>query len=461
MPHRIKWLTEAHYQDPLVNYGSTEFVLQFQDAAEILRKWRNPHLGRSSREGTIIRLANEANKSVELIRDMLLTTELDAKTEEQLIEQLKILTFMMNYTLPEALELVNKDLLLTPEDIMKFIEKHLALMRQELGKGLSMAKTMLSRLNELTDIEIRDQFGRKRRVQQSDVLDVLGKTLGNMIIRQSSLRPVDNIDARPRGKIRKRETYKAAILRSANIPPPTIETEDIRVVDKDRLALIYFIVDVSQSMSKTVFSGGLTRLDGALLTSLGLYYYFNLTNRRKRREFDTFKMHLVPVTEVPYVIDDNKKLERFLFEAEAKGKTRLVHAVNAVMHHVYANYQENDYDVQIIVLTDGRPNVPFKGKIPGRPDKFLVKYFEENASKTKIETRECMLQLNQLFNYLKKSMDRHWEISYFLMAPEKFKNSDLYRDTKVMLGGITKPILIDPTKIDQLGVRIIREAIQE
>ncbi|RMG28154.1 MAG: hypothetical protein D6732_19080 [Methanobacteriota archaeon] len=461
MPHRIKWLTEAHYQDPLVNYGSTEFILQFQDAAEILRKWRNPHLGRSSREGTIIRLANEANKSVELIRDMLLTTNLDAKTEEQLIDQLKVLNFMMNYTLPEALELVNKDLLLTPEDIMKFIERHLELMRQEYGRSISVAQSMLSRLNELTDIEIRDQFGRKRRVQQSDVLDVLGKTLGNMIIRQASLRPVDNIDARPRGKIKKRHTYKAAILRSANIPPPSIETEDIRVVDKDRLSLIYFIVDVSQSMARTVFSGGLTRLDGALLTSLGLYYYFNLTNRRKRREFDTFKMHLVPVTEVPYVIDDNARLERFLFEAEAKGKTRLVHAVNAVVNHVTNNHKENDYDVQIIVLTDGRPNVPFKGKIPGRPDKFLIEYFEHNSSSTKTETKECMIQLNQYFNFLKKSMDRNWDISYFLMAPEKFKNSDLYRDTKVMLGGITKPILIDPTKIDQLGARIIQEAIAE
>ncbi len=461
MPHRIKWLTEAHYQDPLVNYGTTEYILQFQDAAEILRKWRNPHLGRSSREGTIIRLANEANKSVELIRQMLLTTNLDAKHEEQLIEQLKIFNFMMNHTLPEALELVNKDLLLTPEDILKFIEKHLALMQQEYGKSMSMAKSMLSRLNELTDIEIRDQFGRKRRVQQSDVLDVLGKTLGNLIIRQTSLRPVDQIDARPRGKVRKKETYRAAVLRTSQLPPPTIEIEDIRVVDKDRLSLIYFIVDVSQSMSKTVFTGGLTRLDGALLTSLGLYFFFNLTNRRKRREFETFKMHLVPVTEIPYVIDNNKKLERFLFEAEAKGKTRLVHAVDTVVNHVRSNYKENDFDVQIIVLTDGRPNVPFSGHIPGRPDPFLVKYFEETASDTPHETRQCMLQLNQLFRHLQRSMDRNWEISYFLMAPEKFRDSDLYKDTKAMLGGITRPILIDPTKIEQLGARIIQEAITE
>ena len=46
-----------------------------------------------------------------------------------------------------------------------------------------------------------------------------------------------------------------------------------------------------------------------------------------------------------------------------------------------------------------------------------------------------------------------------LMAGEKFKNSPLFNDTKMMLSGITKPILIDPTEIDSLGKRIIRETM--
>lgn len=460
MPHRIKWLSRAHYQDPLVDYGSTEFVLQFQDAAALLQQWRNPFLGRSSREGTVLSIASNARKSVENIRSMMLTTHLSEEREQQLLEQLKIYGFMLEHTLPEALELVNQDKLLTPEDIMKFIQKHLQLMAQEYGDGLQQARQMLSQLEEITEIEVRDQFGRKRRIQRSDVLDVLGRALGSMLLRQASLRPVDSIDAKPTGRIRAKQTYRAAMMRTSSIPPRDFSDRDIRVVDKDRLSLIYFIVDVSQSMSKTVFSGGLTRLDGALLTSLGLYYYFNMTNRRKRREFDSFQMHLVPVVELPYTIEEKDKLEEFLFETEAKGKTRLVHAVNTVVKHVHDQQKGNDFDVQIIVLTDGRPNVPFEGSIPGSRDNRLKDYFDESSSKTKGDTQECMIQLNQYFNYLRHSKDREWNISYFLMAREKFRSTDLFNDTREMLKGITRPILIDPTQVDQLGARIIQEAMR-
>ena len=37
--------------------------------------------------------------------------------------------------------------------------------------------------------------------------------------------------------------------------------------------------------------------------------------------------------------------------------------------------------------------------------------------------------------------------------------SSLYRDTKKMLSGITDPVLIDPTEIDNLGRRILQETI--
>ncbi len=457
MPHRIKWLTEAHYQDPLVDYGSTEFVLQFENAADLLQKWRNPKLGRSSREGTVIRLANEANRTITTIENTLLTTSLDEKTERDLIEQLKILNFMLNFTLPEALELINTDQLLSIEDVLKFIQKHLNLMQQEIQIDVGMAQGILNQLKDITDIEIKDQFGRSRKVNRDEVLDVLGRTLANLIIRQSSLRPVDQVDIKPRGKLLLKETFKAAVLRTSRIPPDEVISDDIRVVNQDRLSLIYFIVDVSQSMSIPVFSGGLTRLDGALLTSLGMFYYFNTVNRRKRRSFDTFKMHLVPVTKLPYVIEDKRKLEDFLYNAEAKGKTRLVHALNAVHNHVKSYQKNNDFDVQVIVLTDGRPNVPFEGRVPGVKNKFLNEYL--NESTTNVDTKTCMLQLNQFFNYLKRNTIREWDISYFLMAPEKFRNSDLFKDTQVMLTGITKPVLVDPTQIEKLGATIIRNMV--
>ncbi len=460
MPHRIFRLTHAHYPDPLVDYSSTEYILEFQDAAQILQKWRNPHLGRSSREGTVLSFAEKARASITAIQQKILTTELTADQEEELVDQMKVYRFMLDKTLPRALELVNLDQLLTPEDIEEFIRQQIRSMEEEYGQSLLSAEELMSNLMEITDIEVTDQFGRKQRIARNDVMDVIGSVLGNILLRQVSLWPVDDVISRPRGRLHQRKTYVSAIMREGNIPPPSIRQEDIRVVDKDRLGLIYFILDMSQSMNKRVFKEGLTRLDGALLTALGLFYYFRLYNRRKRREFDSFKMHIVPVTKQPYVISDTRKFEKFLLEAEGKGKTRLVHATHVAIQHATENYKDIDYDVQLVYLTDGRPNVPFEGKLPGRKSHSLQNYFKSNIdTKTPKDAQTCMMQLNQVFEYLKRSKDRNWSISYFLMANKKFLGTELYKDTKEMLSNIARPVLIDPTEIDDLGRRILQETI--
>ncbi|MCY3413275.1 MAG: hypothetical protein INQ03_16665 [Candidatus Heimdallarchaeota archaeon] len=460
MPHRIFLLTQAHYPDPLVDYSSTEFIMEFNDAAQLLRQWRNPHLGRSSREGTVLGLAASARASYGAIQEKLLTTIVPGEEEDQLIDKLKVLRFMLDQTLPKALELVNLDQLLTAEDIQEFINQQMGLMQEEYGKQLTTAMEIMNQLNEITDIEITDKFGRKKRISRSDVLDVIGNILGNILLRQMSLWPVDDVIARPRGRLHLKKTYTSAIKREASIPPQKISNQDIRVIDKDRLGLIYFIVDMSQSMGMTVFKDGLTRLDGALLTSLGLYYYFKLINRRKRREFDSFKMHVVPVVKNPYVIADNKKFENFLMDAEAKGKTRLVHATMAAVNHVSEHYKDNNIDVQLVYLTDGRPNVPYDGNIPGVMSNEFKQFFSLNPdTSTPKKAQECMIQLNQIFTYLKNSRSRKWTISYFLMASKKFLGSSLYLDTKQMVSGICRPILIDPTEVDNLGKRILKETM--
>ncbi len=460
MPHRIFKLTQAHYPDPLVDYSSTEFIMEFQDAAQLLRQWRNPHLGRSSREGTILSIAASTRASYEAIQERLLTTEIGEEEEDELVDNLRVLKFMLDRTLPEALELVNLDQLLTVEDIQEFINKHMQLMKEEYGRNLTTAYDIMNQLTEITDIEITDKFGRKRRISRNDVLDEIGSILGNILLRQISLWPVDDIIARPRGRIHLKKTYISAIKREAVIPPERVQQQDLRVIDKDRLGLIYFIVDMSQSMGKKVFKDGLTRLDGALLTSLGLFYYFKLVNRRKRREFDSFKMHVIPVVKNPYVITDNDRFEDFLMDAEAKGKTRLVHATMAAVKHATDTYKDNNYDVQLVYLSDGRPNVPYDGMIPGIKSKEFAKYFKDNIdTKTPKSAQECMIQLNQIFTALKNTKSRKWTISYFLMASSKFIGSSLYLDTNRMLSGITKPILIDPTEVDNLGKKILKETI--
>ena len=231
MPHRIHEITSAHFPDPLIDYGSTEFIMEFSEAAEILQKWRNPQLGRSSREGTVLSIAANARASIESIQTKLLTTSLESDREQELVEKLRVYQYLINFTLPEALELVNLDQLLTPEDIQEFIQKHLKLMGEEIGYT-AHASSLMNQLESITDIEIKDKFGRQRRISRSDALDAIGDILGNLLLRQVSLWPVDNIHARPRGRLHLKHTYRSAISREGKVPPSAIKTEDIRVIDK-------------------------------------------------------------------------------------------------------------------------------------------------------------------------------------------------------------------------------------
>ena len=66
---KIHWITSAHYPDPLVDYSNTDFILDFNDAVSVLQQWRNPNLGRSSREGTVISLASNAKSAYKLIQE--------------------------------------------------------------------------------------------------------------------------------------------------------------------------------------------------------------------------------------------------------------------------------------------------------------------------------------------------------------------------------------------------------
>jgi len=45
------------------------------------------------------------------------------------------------------------------------------------------------------------------------------------------------------------------------------------------------------------------------------------------------------------------------------------------------------------------------------------------------------------------------------MGTEALRKREIYSHTKRMLKGITRPILIDPAQIKQLGEQILRESI--
>ncbi|MHA1223418.1 MAG: hypothetical protein ACTSP3_09225 [Candidatus Heimdallarchaeaceae archaeon] len=136
----------------------------------------------------------------------------------------------------------------------------------------------------------------------------------------------------------------------------------------------------------------------------------------------------------------------------------MVQAVLAAIEHAKRQHLDKDIDVQLTIVTDGMPNVPvfpFTYKISQE----LKKYFAEIQTKTKYETIECLTQLNAIFRSLKNDRGRNWNISYFLMGTESLRNKEIYIHTKQMLKGVTKPILIDPAQIKNLGEQILRESI--
>ncbi|MHA2357182.1 MAG: hypothetical protein ACXABK_00235 [Candidatus Heimdallarchaeaceae archaeon] len=458
MPHRIFFVTEAEFSDPLTNFGDVEFVLDFEDAAQVLRLWRNPHLGRSSREGAVLSIAAKNAVAIENILLKIMNTYLTPEEEERLVNELKLLRFIGDRVLPDVLERVNRNELQTIEDILKYIQELLKKLQYEGGVDLQQLAEKLSQLKDIVDIEITDAFGRKKRISRETVMDLLGKILGRYLMKQISVAPIDEVQKRPRGTIRLKETYKSAILSSQTIPPTKVKQEDIIRVKKDRRSLVYLIVDMSQSMRKTVFEGKMSRLDGALLTSLSLYYYFKLINRRKRRRHDMFKLAVVPITKNTSVIDDDSKMEQLLLTADARGKTYMVQAVQAAINHAKKQHKDKDIDVQLTIVTDGMPNVPTY-PFNYRTSNELKKYFAEIQTKTKQETIDCLVQLNAIFSSLKNDRSRNWNISYFLMGTESLRNKELYLHTRRMLKGITRPILIDPAQIKRLGEQILRESI--
>ncbi|MHA1396738.1 MAG: hypothetical protein ACTSSG_05700 [Candidatus Heimdallarchaeaceae archaeon] len=458
MPKRIYFITEAEFTDPLQHYGDIEFILDFEDAAQVLRLWRNPHLGRSSREGAVLSIAAKNAVAIENIIQKIMTTFLTAEEEERLVNELRLLRFIGDRVLPDVLERVNRNELQTVEDILKYIQELLSHLKQEGNIDLQQLAERLNQLKDIVDIEITDAFGRKKRISRESVMDLLGRILGHYLLKQITVSSIDEVQKRPQGTIRLKETYKSAILSSQTIPPSSVKQEDIVRVKKDRRSLVYLIVDMSQSMKKSVFEGKMSRLDGALLTSLSLYYYFKLINRRKRKRYDMFKLAVVPIRKNPKVVDDDKKMEQLLLTAEAKGKTYMVQAVLAAIEHAKRQHLDKDIDVQLTIVTDGMPNVPvfpFTYKISQE----LKKYFAEIQTKTKYETIECLTQLNAIFRSLKNDRGRNWNISYFLMGTESLRNKEIYIHTKQMLKGVTKPILIDPAQIKNLGEQILRESI--
>ncbi len=458
MPHRIHTISRERFTDPLAIWRDPDFVFDFADAASVLQKWRDPRKGQSSREALVLGMSLENAVAVKNIRRRLLVTPLTPLEEEDLVRELEILEYIGNNALPDALLQVNMGELQTKEEIEDFIQKHLKGFEgtAEYKKQLTES---LRTLEELTDIEITDRFGHKLRIKREEVMEFLGNQLGNWLARQMPAKPVSDTIVRPRGKIHKKKTFEHSILTSQTIPPKSIDIDDIVVMKKDRNAQIYMITDISQSMRNVVQGTHFSRLEGALLTSLAIFYYFKRQGRSRRTNQKAFRTAVVPISKSRRIVSSDNELERFLLTAVAKGRTPMSASVRAAIEHAKVKKNTQNRDIHLIVVTDGRPNELIPGYNP-TPSRSLIKYFEEEREGIDPVTRNCYIEINSLLRDVVRDQSRTWKVSYFLIGSERMKLTDIWQDTRRTLRGITYPVVIDPSRMDVLAKTIVTESLR-
>ena len=176
MPHRLRWFSsETQVDDPLQNFEDPEFVLDFEDAGQILQQWRDPKLGRASREGMLLTLASKNLLAVENITERLKATPVAENEAKRLLEELKVLRYLSTVVYPKTLEKINLEELVTPEDILKFIENMLS--GEETPDDISheILESKLYEMEEITDIEVKDSYGATHRISRDNVMDVFRK----------------------------------------------------------------------------------------------------------------------------------------------------------------------------------------------------------------------------------------------------------------------------------------------
>ncbi len=458
MPHRLHMITRERFSDPLTIWRDPEFVFDFADAASVLQKWRDPRKGQSSREALVLGMSLENAVAVKNIRRRLLVTPMEPMEEEDLIRELEILEYLGNEALPDALLKVNMGELQTKEEIESFIQKHLKGFEGTADYKKQLTESLRT-LEELTDIEITDRFGHKMRIKREEVMDFLGNQLGNWLTRQLPARPVNETIVRPRGKIHKKKTFEHSILTSQSIPPKSIDTDDIVIIKKDRNAQIYLAVDISQSMRNVVQGTHFSRLEGALLTSLAIFYYLKKQGRTRRTNQKAFRTAVVPISKNRRIVSSEGELERFLLTAQAKGRTPMSASIRSAIDHARIKKNTQNRDIHIIIVTDGRPNELIPG-YDAKPSTSLLHYFEEEREVIDPVARNCYIELNSLLRDVVKDRSRAWKVSYFMIGSERLRHTDLWRDTRRALRGIAYPVIIDPSRMDILAKTIITESMR-
>ncbi|MFX1251750.1 MAG: hypothetical protein ACFFCZ_09090 [Promethearchaeota archaeon] len=451
MPHRIRWISHKAFMTTLVHeWENPKVVLDFEEAGELLQNWRKDVKTPYASEESLLELAQQNQVMLEELKDIFFnefSTESDPTPEFSVItHEIEKREFLSNEVLPEALDKVNLGELTLGSDLSQYISERLAQYEERipLGRHELTFKDEVSALSKLAIVS----GGKKAYIAPDQVIRMIGRSLGTKLIEElSKIRYTSEAPVKTHiGKIHAKGTYFSAIRRTGNTRPSIIN-DDLRFLQKEEFANLYFVLDMSDSMKDCISAHSpLSKFDGALVTTLALKYFFHKQNRRQPPKFAKFKIFLIPISGKwsTFSIDDSAEFLRFLKTAKPYGATPMSSSILKAVEHSKSRAFGEKRDQVLVIVTDGKPNV------------LSSVYSKVNwLDRFKRDLNDYMTEVGSILYQLKHGTTK-WKVIYILILnPEH--DTELYASTERMLRGTTRPVTIDPTNLETLGSLILRQ----
>jgi hypothetical protein len=459
VPERLRWLPQNPRSEIFHEWIEKSQPLSLSEAGSLLKQWRNPRDRAQGQIENFLEIIEENRFAIDAIKARIEHGDFMGKEQAALEEEMQTME-IINSSAAEILSKIKEGNLHDSESVEKImnnLEKKARAARSPRESptfhetpGLGEGTDPIKRLAVLGKISSK-VGGEKSFLSHHEIIPFLGMVLSHQIARQlGKFYPTDGHVRGRFGKINRAKTYQTAVTRRGEIPPKGFIEEDIHVYPKEENSLVLLITDFSTSMRDALPATNLSKLDGALLSVVGLFYYFRQQNLLARRR--KFEMVLFPITtdlartmKDLYLIKSRRDIEDLLRNARAQGYTPITDTVLDAADWV-KRAKIRDRELHLVIVTDGKANVSSKRAFKLKPPPNLPRILGDPHWK----------ELSSVLWELKNHSQPTWGISYIQIGTEK-ELSMLEKHVKAYLFGITQPVLLQSEDIGFLGKKIASE----
>ncbi|MFX0113126.1 MAG: hypothetical protein ACFFB3_01120 [Candidatus Hodarchaeota archaeon] len=459
MPERLRWLPQNPRSEIFHEWTEFSQPLSLPEAGNLLKQWRNPRDRVQGQIENFLEIMEENRFALDAIKARLEHGDLMGKEQAALEEEMQTME-ILNSAAAEILNKIKGGNLHdseSVEDLMNNLEKKTrAAHSPHESSAIHQVPGLEGNGDPIKRLEILGKIsskvgGEKSFLSYHEIIPFLGMLLSHQIARQlEKFYPTDGHTPGKFGKINRVKTYQTAAVRRGEVPPKGFTEDDIHVYPKEENSLVLLITDFSTSMRDKLPATNLSKLDGALLAVVGLFYYFRQQNLLARRR--KFEIVLFPITtdlaktmKEIYLIKSRRDIEDLLKNARAQGYTPITDTVLNAVDWV-KRAKTRDRELHLVIVTDGKANVSSKRAFKLKPPPSLPRILVDP------HWRELSSVLWELKNHRQPA----WGISYIQIGTEK-ELSMLEKHAKAYLFGITQPVLLRSEDMGSLGKKIASE----